>query len=399
MVQRHLPALRFLGALTLLTAPALAQIQPVSYETFDYPGLPLLANQNGGTGWVGVWSVLGNGNEVVVFDTSVNPPFPLADNIGGYAGQALEFVPALRYPSPQGHNDIHDGAGFGRDGGTIWISFRTWNYQQFGIHFGGLSLFNDAGAGAVEELVIGSPWASYAWGIDDEGPVGNAPVTVPGSSDTTPTQLVCRIDHMPGQERVRLWLNPTSAHPTTPAQLDEMVHDFRWTHIRLNSGGSAGHYFWDAITIEKGLPGSVGTPYCNPAVVNTSGNSAVLSAGGSNVASSNSLTLVASAMPANQFGFFLTSQTQGNIANPGGSQGNLCLSGTIGRYVAPGQIKNGGSGGTFSLPLNLSQTPAGSVFVAINAGETWNFQAWFRDIGPLGQPWSNFTNGLSVTFQ
>jgi len=143
----------------------------------------------------------------------------------------------------------------------------------------------------------------------------------------------------------------------------------------------------------------VGTPYCSPAVVNTSGNSATLRASGSAVASANNLTLVSSDMPANQFGFFLTSMNQGNIPNPGGSQGVLCLSGTIGRYVGAGQIMNGGAGGTFSLPLNLTQTPAGPVFVAISAGQTWNFQAWFRDIGPMGQPWSNFTDGLSVTFQ
>ena len=32
--------------------------------------------------------------------------------------------------------------------------------------------------------------------------------------------------------------------------------------------------------------------------------------------------------------------------------------------------------------------------VAAQAGETWNFQVWFRD----GQT-SNFTNGVSVQFQ
>jgi len=38
------------------------------------------------------------------------------------------------------------------------------------------------------------------------------------------------------------------------------------------------------------------------------------------------------------------------------------------------------------------------VFVSIAAGETWNFQAWFRDIGPLGQPQSNFSDGRSIAF-
>jgi len=154
----------------------------------------------------------------------------------------------------------------------------------------------------------------------------------------------------------------------------------------------------NGIQIVAGAPGSLGTSYCGPAVPNTTGSSAVITAAGSVSAAANNLTLTASAMPANQFGFFLTSMTQGLVPMPGGSQGNLCLSGTIGRYVAAGQIMNGGANGTFSLLLNLTQTPAGPVFVAVTAGQTWNFQAWFRDIGPMGQPLSNFTDGRSITF-
>jgi len=154
------------------------------------------------------------------------------------------------------------------------------------------------------------------------------------------------------------------------------------------------------LDIEIGTgPATIGTTYCNPAVSNTSGMPAAITAAGSAVAASNNLTLTAAMMPANQFGFFLTSQTQGLVMNPGGSDGNLCLGGVIGRYVGAGLIMNSGAGGTFSLPLNLAQTPAGPVFVSIVAGQTWNFQAWFRDLAPGGGPQSNFTNGLSVTFQ
>jgi len=142
-----------------------------------------------------------------------------------------------------------------------------------------------------------------------------------------------------------------------------------------------------------------GVSYCGPANSNTSGGPATLRSSGSATVASNNLTLIAANIPQNQFGFFLTSMTQGFVMNPGGSQGNLCLSGTIGRYVGPGQIRNAGAGGSFSLPLNLALTPAGSMFVSIAAGETWNFQAWFRDIGPSGSPESNFTDGLEVLFQ
>ena len=86
------------------------------------------------------------------------------------------------------------------------------------------------------------------------------------------------------------------------------------------------------------------------------------------------------------------------MANPGGSDGNLCLGGSIGRYVGPGQIVNSGATGSFTLPLDLTQTPTPTGLVAIAAGETWNFQAWHRDaVG--GFATSNFTDGLAVQFQ
>jgi hypothetical protein len=35
--------------------------------------------------------------------------------------------------------------------------------------------------------------------------------------------------------------------------------------------------------------------------------------------------------------------------------------------------------------------------VAVLAGETWNFQAWYRDLNPTTT--SNFTNAVSIAFQ
>jgi len=169
-------------------------------------------------------------------------------------------------------------------------------------------------------------------------------------------------------------------------------NDFEWS---FNIPGSVTN--GDVLSVIVGA-GGLGSPFCmtNP---NTSGATAAISAAGTAVVASNDVTLVASSMPMNQFGFFLTSQSQGLVTNPGGSQGNLCLSGVIGRYVGPGFIKNSGANGTFDLRIDLNRTPAGSVLVSIAPGQTWNFQAWFRDNGPGGQPWSNFTNGVSILFQ
>ena len=97
-----------------------------------------------------------------------------------------------------------------------------------------------------------------------------------------------------------------------------------------------------------------------------------IGASGSRVVASNDLTFTASDLPNNAFGYFLTS--------------------------LPGQIKNTGATGAISLLPNLTQTPTPTGPVAIAIGQTWHFQAWHRDaVG--GAAVSNFTDGLSVTFQ
>ncbi len=160
---------------------------------------------------------------------------------------------------------------------------------------------------------------------------------------------------------------------------------------------ATGVAIYSAGTYTTGGPVTLGTSYC-AAAVNSTGGTASMSATGSAVAAANSMTLMADGLPNNAFGFFLTSRTQGFIANPGGSQGNLCLSGSIGRYVGPGQIKNSGTTGSISLALNLTQQPTPTGFIAVQAGDTWNFTAWYRDaVG--GAATSNFANGLSVAFQ
>jgi hypothetical protein len=142
--------------------------------------------------------------------------------------------------------------------------------------------------------------------------------------------------------------------------------------------------------------GGVGTSYC-AANANSSGQTGRIAGSGSASVASNNLTLTADRLPNNAFGFFLTSTTQAFVANPAGSQGNLCLGGSIGRYVGPGQIKNTGTTGAFSLLLDLTQTPTPTGLVSVTPGQTRYFQSWHRDaVG--GSATSNFTNGLQVLF-
>lgn len=147
--------------------------------------------------------------------------------------------------------------------------------------------------------------------------------------------------------------------------------------------------------VETGSAG-IGTAYCmaNPS---STGFPAQLNALGSTNVALNDVLLRCTEMPTNSFGFFLTSLTQGFVMNPAGSNGNLCLSGSIGRYVGPGQVQSSGSIGEISLAIDLTQHPTPNGLIAVQAGQTWNFTTWFREAGPVG-PSNNFSNGYEISF-
>ena len=142
--------------------------------------------------------------------------------------------------------------------------------------------------------------------------------------------------------------------------------------------------------------GPIGMNYCmaNP---NNSGTTASITAMGTSCVDDNDVTLMASGLPAGNFGFFITSQTQAFFANPGGSEGNLCIGGNLGRYNQPAQIMQADAAGNMVLPIDVTQIPTPNGFTAAMAGDTWNFQAWYRDTAPAG-PTSNFTDGVAILF-
>ena len=141
----------------------------------------------------------------------------------------------------------------------------------------------------------------------------------------------------------------------------------------------------------------VGTTYCS-STLNSTQRFGGIAALGSELVSDGQVTLVAYQLPPNAFGFFITSRTQVLVNQPASSHGVLCLGGAIGRYVGAGQIQNAGGAGTFDLVLALGQTPTPTGLVQVQAGQTWNFQCWYRD-AMMGTATSNFTDGLSITFQ
>ncbi|MDA1265322.1 MAG: hypothetical protein O2816_09625 [Planctomycetota bacterium] len=162
-------------------------------------------------------------------------------------------------------------------------------------------------------------------------------------------------------------------------------------NIWSNSAFDCNSYDLDVAV--NGGQGPIGTSYCGPANLNSSGGPALISAFGLTSVANNDVRLDAAGMATSQFGYFINGTVQGFVLPPG-SQGNLCLSGGIGRHNA--NVLNSGATGEFSLQLNLNLVPTPGGDVAINPGETWYWQAWFRDVNPGNT--SNFTDGICITF-
>ena len=176
-----------------------------------------------------------------------------------------------------------------------------------------------------------------------------------------------------------------------------------WAIPRAVSGDGthvAGEYFIPGIGNFDGFrirASSVGETYCRPAAANSGACAAVLLVDGDLSAAAGALRLNAELLPLNTAGYFLASLSRGLAAAPGGSQGNLCLGGAIGRFVGPGQVQSSGAAGRFSLVVDPASMPTPGGPVAAAAGETWSFQAWYRDANP--GPTNNFTDAVSVVLQ
>jgi hypothetical protein len=180
------------------------------------------------------------------------------------------------------------------------------------------------------------------------------------------------------------------------------ITDIDWFEIKVDTNYNAFCNFsgwemgFDNVRITEGIV-SLGTNYCGPGFMNSTGLPGVMSGTGSAVVADNNFTITGSDLPDGQFAYMIASRTQGFVANPGGSFGNLCIVGNIARFNRSGEI-GAVAGGSFSLLMPLGDFPEPMGSVAVIAGDTWNFQCWHRDF-VNGSPTSNFTDGLSLTFQ
>jgi hypothetical protein len=126
--------------------------------------------------------------------------------------------------------------------------------------------------------------------------------------------------------------------------------------------------------------------YCHTSP-NSAGAGAQISATGSLSVSANDTTLVSIGLPPAQFGLFYYGPNQ--IEVPFGN-GFRCVGGQVFRLGI--QMSDGA--GTMTRFLDMTALPSGGD---IEAGDTWNFQCWYRD--PMGGGAAfNLSDALSIHF-
>ena len=357
----------------------------------------------------------GTGSRVDVPGVSVGDTFLI--QIGGFGGAQgagnLEIANAPAPPPPSCCTTLFASNNGGATGGAVYFDMTLSQPSSFDGMFTntsaaagspiGVSVWTCTGSYAGQEtnpgawtLVAEDDGSAISLGDDGETPVSFvAPFSLPagltgiaivGDNFTTGLQMDHDYTNGNGTNQnfssadgvVTLDLGTASNAPFTGNIFSPRVWNGRFCH---------------------GGPVAPGNNYCqaNP---NSTGGPSSMGASGSNIVANNDLVLEAKDLPLNAFGFFLTSTVQGFVAGPGGSQGNLCLGGAIGRYVGPGQIQNSGATGMISLAIDNTQVPQPTGFVTIAVGQTWNFQLWHRDTGGTGGgPTSNFTDGYEIVFQ
>lgn len=163
-----------------------------------------------------------------------------------------------------------------------------------------------------------------------------------------------------------------------------------WT---AGAAGGTGGILGAAVLEERSLD-IVGSQYC-AANENAGGASAWIRAAAPRQTGATNLQLRCFDLPTQQFGIFLASRGNSVTPNAGGSAGNLCLSGGIGRINV--SVGNSGATGRREYNLNLNAVPTPGGTSATLPGETWFFQYWTRDV-QNGMATSNYSNAIGVTF-
>ncbi|MFT7670124.1 MAG: polyhydroxybutyrate depolymerase [Planctomycetota bacterium] len=136
----------------------------------------------------------------------------------------------------------------------------------------------------------------------------------------------------------------------------------------------------------------LGSRYCTPNA-NSSGAASRISAAGSLSVGNNDLVLSAASVPANVNGIFFYGPMTNSV--PLGN-GVLCIApgGGVGLFRLP--LVNSGASSLLQVQPDLLNPPTQGGL--IQPGDTWKFQAWFRD-SAAGGAMFNLSDALSLSFE
>lgn len=234
------------------------------------------------------------------------------------------------------------------------------------ILYDGGSIGGNAYPGAVETV---EQWAAHAG--CDLNPTSGDPInldkSIPGKETTVLRYEASCAEGGSGE----LWTIQNGEHVPSLSK-PFTTHVIEWLYAHPKPG----------IHVER---------YCSPNLANSTGVPGTLDAEGSDAIANDDLTLIASDLPPNEFGYFLASLDRGFVSKPGGSEGNLCLAGDIARFTA--HVGNTGANGVLSAQPSLVGFPTNPP-QDVSTGQSWNFQTWHRDGNA-----SNFTDAVTILFR
>ena len=175
-----------------------------------------------------------------------------------------------------------------------------------------------------------------------------------------------------------------------------------WAEYCYSSQSFAGLYlrlYTDSPTVctDPGAPYCFGTNcYCGnmdpeAGCRNSTGQGGLLSGDGSDSLSLDDLTLVATQLPTDGFALLIFGPEQADLQV---GSGNLCISPTIRRLKPASSV--GADGRVVFGPGIAAANDA--VYSDFAAGDTWNFQTWYRDDPQCLTGSFNLTNAYSIVF-
>lgn len=210
----------------------------------------------------------------------------------------------------------------------------------------------------------------------------------------------------PEGEGLYLWRGDGAGALAAPEFLAARGYGVRFEAEDVDDDGDLDVLQWGPTTPEAAsvlvlragtLRPAAGTAVCGPAAQNSTGVPARMLAFGHVTPTSTDLELRTVGLPPHVLGIYAASGTLGPPFPLLGSSGSLCLRGSIGRYDGPAQILDAGPGGEFRLALDPGAIEQPNGPVPAQAGETWAFQAWYRDVVG-GAATSNLSDALVLEF-